>query len=278
MIDILQDELDLAIRDAECRKASHRNLMNKWNGLASGEFERLPLTEDEKNKVIASIRSGKEFERITSEARAENRQRAKEASEKLRSEWDYTAFLKLMRTESWNRGVKLVENEDTLHLIKALCFRFSYNERYETELGYSFSKGLIVHGEPGLGKTYLFELIQNNPFNNLQIITMHDIVRSVVDTGDFKGQKWFTYNQILIDDVGTEYFGDNAIKRYGTDINWFKTFIENEYSKSKKTLSRVIITTNDSAEEIGNKYGFRVRDRLAEMFDVIRVTGKSFRR
>lgn len=278
MREATQEEIDRIIVRAEYEKALHEDWKRRHNGLRGVSSERIALTDEEREAKIRQLNASIQISDAMKAYEVAKLRESLAAEENLRDQWDYVAFLRLMRSESLKRGTKLVENKDTIPLIKALCFRLSLNERYETELGYSFQRGLMIHGNPGLGKSYLIELIADNPVNKVQIVTMHDIIKDVLDTGDFKGLRWHTFKTICIDDIGTEYFGDNAIKRYGTDVNWLKTFIENMYSKKKEVLSRVILTTNDSAEELGKKYGFRVRDRLAEMFDVITVGGESFRR
>jgi DNA replication protein DnaC len=78
----------------------------------------------------------------------------------------------------------------------------------------------------------------------------------------------------VIDDVGSEAV---PVKYYGTEINWFKDFIETIYLK-QTNYSNVIITTNLGGEEIEKLYGYRVRSRLREMFNVIELTGKDLRK
>ena len=275
---ITPEQIEAAVIRAEYEKAIHEDWKRRSNGLRGVSSERIALTDEERAALVKRLTAADQFNTISDKLAEESRQRRADEERELVAEWDYARFLKLMRSESAARGIKLVEDQDTLPLIKAICFRLSRNERYETELGLSFKRGLIVHGEPGLGKSYLWSIVAQNPLRPVQIVTMNEIIKSVLETGDYKGLKWASFDQICIDDVGTEYFGDNAIKRYGSDINWLKTFIEEMYAKDKRVLSRVIMTTNDSAEEIGVKYGFRVRDRLAEMFDVIDIKGKSMRR
>ncbi len=77
---------------------------------------------------------------------------------------------------------------------------------------------------------------------------------------------------------GTEYDKGGAVKYYGSEINWFKTFIEEYYAKYPNAFHRLMFSTNDNFDTLEAKYGFRVRDRLAEKFDVLDVSGKSFRR
>jgi len=78
---------------------------------------------------------------------------------------------------------------------------------------------------------------------------------------------------LYLDDVGTE---EPIVNHYGTKINWFKNFIEMYYLKNKP-FNKLIISTNNSFDEIESKYGFRVRSRIKDMFNIIDVQGKDMR-
>lgn len=179
----------------------------------------------------------------------------------------------LMAWTSKNRYEKsLVLHEDNKPLIKTLCFYLSHDERFETELGYSFKKGLLIRGVSGLGKTYLVKCVENNELNPIYIVSMLDIADEVRMEGEYEvrpGDRNITY----IDDVGTE---EATVNHFGTKINWFKNFIEKIYLRNK-TFYNLMISTNNSFAEIEEKYGFRVRSRVKDMFNIIDVTGKDMR-
>jgi len=78
---------------------------------------------------------------------------------------------------------------------------------------------------------------------------------------------------IYLDDVGSE---STPVKHYGTDIHWFKDFIEVWYAK-KHPFNKLIISTNLSKKQIEEKYGYRVRSRMEEMFNIIDVNGEDLR-
>ena len=42
-------------------------------------------------------------------------------------------------------------------------------------------------------------------------------------------------------------------------------------------FNKLIISTNNSFDELESKYGFRVRSRLKDMFNIIDVDGKDLR-
>ena len=81
------------------------------------------------------------------------------------------------------------------------------------------------------------------------------------------------FNKLYLDDVGSE---EPNVKHFGTNINWFKDFLETYYLRSQH-YNKLIISTNNNHAELEQKYGFRVRSRIRDMFNVISVDGKDMR-
>lgn len=169
---------------------------------------------------------------------------------------------------------KLIVNDDTKKLITAICFFISKDERFEKELGYSFKKGLFIRGVSGLGKTYLFECIKNNEFTPVSICSMLEITERIQKEGSFDFPLMQNERSCLyLDDVGTE---EPVVNYYGTKIHFFKNFIENYYLKNK-VYDKLIISTNIDFDTVEKNYGFRVRSRVKDMFNIIDVSGKDLR-
>jgi DNA replication protein DnaC len=154
--------------------------------------------------------------------------------------------------------------------MQIFCYFFSNDERFEAELGYSFNKGLMIIGSTGLGKTKTIEAISHNPIFPISIFSMIDIAEKVRDNGHVELN---TANSILLDDVGSE---QESVKHYGTSINWFKDFIE-MYYLNHRNYRKLIVTTNCGGDEIERKYGTRVRSRVREMFNQIKIVGNDKR-
>jgi len=183
-------------------------------------------------------------------------------------------FYNLMAWSSENNfGKKLIVHDDNILLIKAICFFFSRDERFEKELGFSFNKGLMVRGVSGLGKTHLFRCIENNDINPIDIFSMIEISEKIKEEGVFN---LMSDKVIYLDDVGTE---EAVVNFFGTKINWLKNFIEIYYlsNSPNNQFNKLIISTNNNFDEIESKYGFRVRSRVKDMFNIIDVTGKDMR-
>lgn len=169
----------------------------------------------------------------------------------------------------------LIVNEHTLPLIKVLCYRLSYDTRFVTELHMDPFKGLLLRGDPGKGKTFLVDCLADNPRTPIQMHTLLEISERIRDEGRYSVPPLESSGILYLDDVGTE---EVSITHYGTKTRWFKTFIETYYSKRRGDFSKLIISTNDSFDQLQEKYGLRVRSRLAEMFNIIDITGPDLRK
>lgn len=228
-----------------------------------------------RDEILKRANSNKNYERWQLEQRAKEKQKDIDDNLELKKVWTAKNVYGLMKWTSYNLfGKELIFNSDNERLIKALCFLASNDDRYETELGYTFKKGLLIRGVSGLGKTFLVKCIEKNKLNPIKIVSMIDISDEVKQEGEYniiQGDSKIIY----LDDVGTE---EAIINHYGTKINWFKNFIEGVYLRNvDKGFGKLIISTNNSFAEIEDKYGFRVRSRVKDMFNIIDVTGKDMR-
>lgn len=190
--------------------------------------------------------------------------------EALRKKCDANYFYNLISNYFKTNYGKFDFNESNRDCVKTICYFFANDERFETELGLSFNKGLLIMGRTGLGKTKTIEAICDNLIAPISIFSMIDISERVRDSGDVQLN---TSKIILLDDVGSE---QEAVKHYGTPINWFKDFIE-VYYLNHKSFRKLIITTNCGGDELERKYGSRVRSRIREMFNIIQVLGNDKR-
>lgn len=209
---------------------------------------------------------------------AETRKKEKEADlkrfEALKAKCDAKYHLELIKANFIaENGYPLICNKITNPLIRVVCFFLARDPRFETELKLDGNKGLMLQGVSGLGKTAIIYAARNGELNPIKIESMIGISEAVKDEGEYI-IKIQNEKIIYLDDVGTE---QAAAKHYGNSINWFKDFIEKWYL-NKKPFNRLIISTNLSANQMEERYGFRVRDRMREMFNRILVEGESMRR
>ena len=182
---------------------------------------------------------------------------------------DANYFFRLLKSNARQYGRELLNNENTSSYIKTICFFFSMDNRFETELKLDLKKGLWIRGLPGRGKTFLLECLQNNQLHPFNIHSMLQVAETVKETGTYE---IFSYYKV-IDDVDTE---EKNINHFGTKINWFKQFLELYYSEHKP-FNQLIVTTNSDFDMIEKSYGFRVRSRVKDMFNIIDVKGEDLR-
>lgn len=229
--------------------------------------------EINKDEILSRANSNKNYDKWQQDRREKEKQDEIEKLAELVKRCDAKYMYNVMCWTSENTyGKKLILHEDNRHLIKTICFFISHDERFEKELGYSFKKGLLIRGIAGLGKTYLLKCLQGNELLPIRIISMIQITDDVKDSGDFDLN--IPNNKITyLDDVGTE---EPVVNHYGTKISFFKNFIELFYLKSI-LYNRLIISTNNTFSEIEEKYGFRVRSRMKDMFNIIDVKGSDMR-
>lgn len=253
----------------------------KWRHLDMGEplhriEEKLKDTDWEaqvdKDEILQRANSNKQYNIWQNQNRVKEREAESARISELNARYTARFVFGLMQFVSKNDyGKELIVNSDTKHLITVICYFISKDERFETELGFSFKKGLLLRGAAGLGKTYLVKCIKDNEISPINIYSMIEIAERIKADGEYGIP--FSNGISYLDDVGTE---EATVNHYGTKINFFKNFIE-MYYLNNRPFNRLMISTNNSFSEIEDKYGFRVRSRIKDMFNIIDVTGKDLR-
>ena len=228
--------------------------------------------EANKKKILSIANSNKHQDLWHAEQRLNESRMAVAEAERLKAEWSAATIFRLMKWTSRNKFKKeLVVFDHQKHLIKAICYFLSRDPKFETELGYSFDKGLLVRGPTGVGKTHLIRCAEENLLNPILLLSMIEITEEIYREGSCKielsGRK-----VIYIDDVGTE---EPTVNVFGTKISWFKNFIESRYLRG--LMNNLIISTNLNFKEMELSYGLRVRSRVGEMFNIIDVSGLDIR-
>lgn len=227
----------------------------------------------DRDNVLKKANSNKLQDLWHQEQRRNEKQKEKDDYKKLCETYTAKNMFSLMKWTSRNDyGKELLVTSDNKKMITTICYFLSNDGRFETELGYSFAKGLLIRGVSGLGKTFVVKCVEKNELNPIRILSMIEIAEQVKLEGEY--YIWLKENKILyLDDVGTE---EATVNHYGTKINFFKNFIESYYLRNK-VFNKLIISTNNNFSEIEEKYGFRVRSRIKDMFNIIDVSGKDMR-
>lgn len=157
-------------------------------------------------------------------------------------------------------------------IINNLCGYFAGEESDQ----YDLSKGILLFGGVGCGKTSLMEWFRQNPNNPYTIVSCRKVSYDYSEHGaeaikQFNGIIKSNNKQlgVCFDDLGTE----DDKKHFGNHSNVMADIILNRYDKLKiggvpHLQSKTHITTNLSRKEIIERYGSRVESRLNEMFNI----------
>lgn len=186
--------------------------------------------------------------------------------QKLMEKCNAEYFLELLKKTSKDKfGKDFVMNEKNGHFVSAVIYFVCRDPRFETELNYDFAKGLLLRGKSGIGKTFIIKCIQENERIPIHINSLITITKILKAKGEFEISKGVLN---LLDDVGTEV---KKVNHFGTEIFWFKNFIEERYLEVKD-YSDLIISSNNNFAEMEEMYGYRARRRIEDdMFNVVNV-------
>lgn len=163
--------------------------------------------------------------------------------------------------------------QDTLNITKLVAY-FLKDETKSNEFGLDLTKGILLSGPVGCGKTTLMTLMkyiakQNNRF---YLKTCRDISFEFIKEGYeiihrySRGSYSQTeYKNYCFDDLGVE----QNLKYYGNECNVMAEIILSRYDLfiTRKVITH--LTTNLSATEIETAYGNRIRSRLRGMLNLI---------
>lgn len=162
---------------------------------------------------------------------------------------------------------------DIINIQKLICY-FLKDEVMATHFNLDLSKGILLSGPVGCGKTTLMTLMRHVAQPNYKFImkTCRDISFEFIKDGYQTIHKYSNgnnsyseYRNYCFDDLGVE----TNLKYYGNECNVMAEIILSRYDIfiSKQVITH--ITSNLSATEIETAYGNRVRSRLREMLNLI---------
>ena len=162
---------------------------------------------------------------------------------------------------------------DIINIQKLICY-FLKDEVMATHFNLDLSKGILLSGPVGCGKTTLMTLMRHVAQPNYKFImkTCRDISFEFIKDGYQTIHKYSNgnnsyseYRNYCFDDLGVE----TNLKYYGNECNVMAEIILSRYDIfiSKQVITH--ITSNLSATEIETAYGNRVRSRLRNMLNLI---------
>jgi len=154
----------------------------------------------------------------------------------------------------------------------------AYAETVQTK-----NKGLLLSGGVGCGKTMALKAIFPNAcFYDLTDSTELDLLTPYEGYDDHLERsmvKWWAITarrSIILDDIGNEPIKND----YGTRVDVLANFImkwNTENYKVCREKVRLFGTTNLTIEQLIERYGNRITDRLFEMVSFVQMSGKSHR-
>lgn len=254
-----------------------QNLKNKLQ--ATESYEEIALTDEEIQKVLQAARRDKYFAKKNAEY-----------AEKIRQAPQYRTFTAERLYEySLNRIIEqlpdFVVDEANETIIKSLACYFSGDSRCES-YGISLSKGIMLLGPVGCGKTTIMRMFSINSYNAYSVVSCkkvsEDFTRNGADSIDVYSNLKPVYAHhyfgqtgigMCFDDLGTE----EIKKHFGNVTDTMGDIIFHRYD-NPALKAKTHFTGNITGEDIEQIYGSRIRSRLREMVNVISFSPESIDR
>lgn len=255
-------------------------------------YQNINLTEDEITEALIWAKRKKEEEMRLS-ALLEKEKANRNFQKKL---WDFDVIKTFMVHRAKELFAdKFILDENNERFFDLLCYYFTESEEFvkmaaqqEVE-NPSLSKGLLIPGNFGTGKTWLMKIFQKNARQTYWIRSAKEIAQAYLNAEDKKVPDEYIdlfknpindssvfyqpISGLCIDDLGSE----NKKNNFGNVINVVGDLIERRYEK-RNTGIFLHATTNLSADELSNFYGERVMSRMTEIFNFIELPGTDRRK
>jgi hypothetical protein len=178
---LTEDEEKLALNHAISQKKEYVRWKMKELAYLESQIEEKIKNIDwdkeiDKAKVLAIANNNKHQDIWHTNNRKKEREAEVSRINELKERCTAEYMFKLMKWTSRNvLGKEFILNEDNKRLITTLCYFFSADQRFETELNFSMKKGLLIRGISGLGKTHLVKCLENNELNPVLILSIIEI-------------------------------------------------------------------------------------------------------
>ena len=193
----------------------------------------------------------------------------------MNSNYNYPEIL------AWLEQKAKIDYGDSFHFqqqdisnITKLAAYFLNDEIITSKFGIDLTKGILLCGPVGCGKTTLMTLMKYiaHKENKFYVKTCRDISFEFIKEGDEIIHRYSRssnseaqYKNYCFDDLGVE----KNLKYYGNECNVMAEIILSRYDLFVSKKIQTHITSNLSASEIEAAYGNRVRSRLRGMLNLI---------
>lgn len=230
------------------------------------------LTEQE---IYVAIQMALREARLTKRAKIKMDEHNKRIAEgeikpKVSAEQFYSWILNKAKSEVNN--FSLTEGE--VKIYKLLSMYFTEDPAFEKD-GRSLSKGIMLYGGVGCGKTTIMKLFRDNPsqkFGIVETMVIADLYKDKEEGGSMVTHKYSNVPSICFNDLGTEIESGTS-SHFGNKKNVMAEIILNHYERNEAKMFKMHFTTNLNAEEQDRFYGARVRSRLREMCNIFSLEG-----
>lgn len=181
-------------------------------------------------------------------------------------------WLELKAKQDYGEKFQFLE-QDIDNITKLIAY-FLNDEETTNQLGIDLTKGILLSGPVGCGKTTLMTLMKyvTQKENKFYLKTCRDVSFEFIKEGyeiihrySRGSYSQSEYKNYCFDDLGVE----SNLKYYGNECNVMAEIILSRYDLFISKKVKTHITTNLSASEIETMYGNRVRSRFRAMLNLI---------
>jgi DNA replication protein DnaC len=171
-------------------------------------------------------------------------------------------------------------DETNKDVLKQLLLYFTGSDEFDGSL----KKGIMLIGGVGTGKSLLFRIFKEYTSQIIRINSFqYHTSQEIIDNVNVKGVEYmdvFNHNYdnpitCYIDDIASR---NEVIKYYGTEVNVMEQLLSIRYNVFSRYRKLTHVTSNKYPSDFKDLYDNRIVDRMKEMFNIIELTGKSFRK
>ena len=172
---------------------------------------------------------------------------------------------------------EFVWDNATAWMVRNMMYYFGNHPDCE----WPYGKGLLLSGNVGVGKTWMFEIFQQVAFKYLRaggkrfkMTTCRNLYDEYTE-GKGNARKKYLSGNWCFDDLGNEPVEH---KDYGNSTMPVEEILILRYGCFQTSYQFTHISTNLSLDEIRDRYGLRMFDRLMQMMHPVEWTGESKRK